>query len=89
MTSTSSPQRFRWDDSLALEAQLATMQDEDLRKRLNVPRSTLPAITHVDNSARIQTVDEERHGRDPSNVRAACPQARQARASAPSTRPMP
>ena len=33
--------------------------------------------------------DEERHGRDPSNVRAARPQARQARASAPSTRPMP
>ncbi len=45
------------------EDQLATMQDQDLRKRLNVPRSTLPAITHVDNSARIQTVDEERHGR--------------------------
>src|SRR5262249_34828946 len=26
-------------------------------------RSTLPAITHVDYSARIQTVDEARHGR--------------------------
>ena len=25
-------------------------------KKLNVPRSTLPAITHVDYSARIQTV---------------------------------
>jgi len=28
-----------------------------------VPRSSLPAITHVDNSARVQTVDEARHGR--------------------------
>jgi carbamoyltransferase len=37
--------------------------DPDLRKRVNVIRSTLPAITHVDYSARIQTVDEERHGR--------------------------
>jgi carbamoyltransferase len=39
------------------------MKDPDLRKRVNVPRSTLPAITHVDMSARVQTVDEERHGR--------------------------
>jgi carbamoyltransferase len=35
----------------------------DLRERINVIRSTLPAITHVDYSARIQTVDEPRHGR--------------------------
>lgn len=41
----------------------AAMKDPDLRKRVNVPRSTLPAITHVDMSARIQTVDERRHGR--------------------------
>ncbi len=39
------------------------MKDPDLRKRVNVPRSTIPAITHVDMSARIQTVDETRHGR--------------------------
>ncbi|MCB1232459.1 MAG: carbamoyltransferase [Verrucomicrobiae bacterium] len=39
------------------------MKDPDLRKRVNVPRSTLPAITHVDMSARIQTIDERRHGR--------------------------
>jgi carbamoyltransferase len=45
------------------EAQRTDMQDPDLRKRVNVARSTLPAITHVDNSARIQTVDEPRHGR--------------------------
>ena len=37
--------------------------DPDLRRRVNVVRSTLPAITHVDYSARIQTVDEKRHGR--------------------------
>jgi carbamoyltransferase len=30
---------------------------------VRVPRSHLPAITHVDYSARIQTVDAERHGR--------------------------
>ncbi len=29
---------------------------------LNVPRSDVPAITHVDYSARVQTVDPERHG---------------------------
>ena len=28
---------------------------------LNVPRSTIPAITHVDYSARVQTVDADRH----------------------------
>ena len=38
------------------------MADPDLRKRVNVTRSTIPAVTHVDYSARIQTVDEERHG---------------------------
>jgi carbamoyltransferase len=37
--------------------------DPDLRRRVNIVRSTLPAITHVDYSARLQTVDEERHGR--------------------------
>ena len=38
-------------------------KDPDLRRRVNIVRSTLPAITHVDYSARLQTVDEERHGR--------------------------
>ena len=36
--------------------------DPDLGRRVNIPRSTVPAITHVDFSARVQTVDE-RHGR--------------------------
>ncbi len=39
------------------------MRDPDQRKRVNVPRSTIPAVTHVDMSARVQTIDEERHGR--------------------------
>ena len=30
---------------------------------LKVRRSTVPGITHVDYSARVQTVDEKRHGR--------------------------
>jgi carbamoyltransferase len=31
--------------------------------RLNVPRSDIPAVTHVDYSARIQTVDRQTHPR--------------------------
>ena len=31
-------------------------------EKLNVARSTIPAVTHVDYSARIQTVDEETNG---------------------------
>jgi carbamoyltransferase len=31
--------------------------------RLKAKRSTVPAVTHVDYSARVQTVDEQRHGR--------------------------
>jgi carbamoyltransferase len=37
--------------------------DPDLRHRVNVVRSTVPAITHVDYSARVQTVDEWRNPR--------------------------
>ncbi len=39
------------------------MRDPDLRIRVSVPRSKVPAITHVDYSARVQTVDPHRHGR--------------------------
>ena len=41
------------------DAQREMMADDpDLRNRVNVPRSTIPAVTHVDYSARLQTVDE-------------------------------
>ena len=30
--------------------------------KLPIPRSVIPAVTHVDYSARVQTVDEQRHG---------------------------
>jgi carbamoyltransferase len=44
-------------------AEAAAMRDPDLTRRIRVARSAYPAITHVDYSARIQTVDAERHGR--------------------------
>jgi carbamoyltransferase len=37
--------------------------DPDLRHRVNVVRSAIPAVTHVDNSARVQTVDDVRNPR--------------------------
>ena len=44
--------------------------DPDLRNRVNVPRSTIPAVTHVDYSARLQTVDEGRNPRLAALLRA-------------------
>jgi carbamoyltransferase len=32
-------------------------------QKLNIPRSSIPAVTHVDHSARIQTVHQETHPR--------------------------
>jgi carbamoyltransferase len=44
--------------------QLRMMEnDPDLRRRVNVVRSEVPAITHVDHSARLQTVDADRNPR--------------------------
>jgi carbamoyltransferase len=37
--------------------------DLDLKEWVNTPRSDIPAVTHVDFSARIQTVDTERNPR--------------------------
>jgi len=54
--------REKWRKNLTDEEKKA-MKDPDLRKRVNVARSEYPAITHVDYSARLQTVDAERHGR--------------------------
>jgi carbamoyltransferase len=56
------PVRERWRLPIG-EKQRRLMSDPDLRQRISVPRSTIPAVTHVDFSARIQTVDAERHGR--------------------------
>jgi carbamoyltransferase len=42
----------------------------DLSQRVNVVRSTLPAITHVDYSARVQTVDARRNSRFHHLIRA-------------------
>jgi carbamoyltransferase len=46
------------------EDEARTMADDpDLCHRVNVARSTIPAVTHVDYSARVQTVDAERNPR--------------------------
>jgi carbamoyltransferase len=37
------------------------MSDPDLLKRVNIKRSAIPAVTHVDLSARVQTVSESRN----------------------------
>ena len=43
---------------------LRTMADDpDLRRRVNVVRSDIPAVTHVDYSARVQTIDAGRNPR--------------------------
>jgi carbamoyltransferase len=52
----------KWRTPLSAQERMQ-MRDPDLRVRISVPRSVYPAITHVDYSARIQTVDLERHGR--------------------------
>lgn len=56
------PVKKQWRRHLT-EEERRRMADPDLRIRVAVPRSTFPAITHVDYSARIQTVDTDRHGR--------------------------
>jgi carbamoyltransferase len=51
--------------------QMAMMEkDPDLRNRVNVVRSEIPAVTHVDYSARVQTVDAERNPRLTSLLKA-------------------
>jgi len=56
------PLRESWRATLN-EDEKTRMRDPDLRVRVSVPRSRFPAITHVDYSARIQTIDPVRHGR--------------------------
>jgi carbamoyltransferase len=51
--------------------QLRVLQDHpDLNTRLDVPRSAVPAVTHIDYTARVQTVDRERNPRFHSLLRA-------------------
>ena len=46
------------------DAEAVTMAgDPDLGRRVAVVRSVIPAVTHVDYSARVQTVDAGRHPR--------------------------
>jgi carbamoyltransferase len=49
--------------AVAEEQRQVMETDPDLRHRLNIVRSTIPAVTHVDYSARVQTVDEKRNPR--------------------------
>ena len=49
--------------SLSEADEKTMLTDPDLRRRVNVMRSTVPAITHLDYSARVQTVDMERNPR--------------------------
>ena len=46
---------------LNVEEQRLMEDDPDLCRRVGVVRSTIPAVTHLDDSARIQTVDESRN----------------------------
>jgi carbamoyltransferase len=49
--------------ALSMQERQILAEDPDLCHRVNVVRSTVPAITHVDYSARLQTVDQERNPR--------------------------
>jgi carbamoyltransferase len=55
----------RDEHRVPVDATLAQVMatDPDLRSRVNIPRSTIPAVTHVDYSARVQTVDATRNPR--------------------------
>jgi len=55
--------RERYRLKLSEAEQKVMSEAPDLRQRVNLARSTVPAITHVDYSARLQTIDETRHGR--------------------------
>jgi carbamoyltransferase len=48
---------------IAPDQQQVMASDPDLRNRVNIPRSSIPAVTHVDYSARLQTVDAHRNPR--------------------------
>jgi len=49
--------------ALSDEQTKSIKDDPDLCRRVNIPRSSVPAITHVDYTARLQTVDRQRNPR--------------------------
>jgi carbamoyltransferase len=55
------PVRERHRLPVSAEQMRVMSENPDLRKRVNIPRSTIPAVTHVDYSARVQTVDADRN----------------------------
>jgi carbamoyltransferase len=57
------PLRERRRTYIDAEAVRTMQHDPDLRRRVNIVRSEIPAVTHVDYSARLQTVDEQRNPR--------------------------
>jgi len=57
------PLRERQRHSLSRAQEQVMKNDPDLCRRVNVCRSAVPAVTHVDYSARLQTVDASHHPR--------------------------
>jgi carbamoyltransferase len=57
------PVREEHRTSLGSDERKTMRDDPDLCRRVNVTRSTVPAITHVDYSARVQTVSADRNAR--------------------------
>lgn len=57
------PVSEKYRTALSESDQKTMVADPNLNRRVNVVRSTIPAVTHVDFSARLQTIDESRHGR--------------------------
>jgi carbamoyltransferase len=57
------PVREKRRTYIGAEAERTMQRDPDLRRRVNIVRSEIPAVTHVDYSARVQTVDEQRNPR--------------------------
>lgn len=49
--------------TLSAEERMVLESSPNLIDRIHIRRSSIPAVTHVDHSARIQTVDSERHPR--------------------------
>ncbi len=57
------PIRAAWRLPLTADQQGTMATDPDLRVRVNIARSTFAAVTHVDYSTRVQTVDLKRNAR--------------------------